>query len=209
MHTIWTYSLRLFLVCFRYHLMQQSKKRYAVIATYWMLHLLCCFAVLVTVRVRPIVTAIIMPWFLFCIFLIFVVHVLVVKRMVSKQCMLHVLKFHNRRVMVGECTPKEKRIINTSLWSIFPFIACNLPFAIATLCSFNSLYLASAVLLDVGIINPIIWFVFAYSQRDRAVAPKAPRAPSEHDVPAERDEKMSSVKSLPMGNACSRGTTMG
>ena len=152
--------------------MQQSKMRYILIVVYWICNLLCCVAAFFAGEARPIMIIVGSSWFVLAIKVTIIIHVLVLKRTISKQCMLHVLKVNNKRVMVGECTPREKRIINISLWSIFPFVACNLPFCLATLCGYHSVYLAIAVLLDVDLINPSIWFYFSRTPKNPSVAPK-------------------------------------
>ena len=152
--------------------MQQSKKRYFLVVWYWACNLFCSAVVFTPYKVRLPFMVAASIWFALAFKVTIVIHILVLKRLVSKKCMLHILKVNNKRVMVGECTPREKKIIITSLWSIIPFLACNLPFCIANLCGFVSLYLDMALLLDAGLIGPCICFAFSRNQKDRAVQPR-------------------------------------
>ena len=159
-----------FLISYRYHLLQQSRKRYFLVALYWACNLLSSIATFFPngAKLRLIMSV----WCVFAVKVTIFIHILILRRLISKKCMLHILKVNNKRVMVGECTPREKRIINTSLWSLIPFIACNLPFCIANLCGHYSMYLEVAVLVDAGVIGPCIWFFFSHSQRERNVGPQ-------------------------------------
>ena len=159
------------LIFYRYHMIQQTKKRYCLFAFNHLCNLLCGTAAFTPIKLRRTFILTALAWFAFAFTFIIIIHILVLKRLVSKKCMLHILKVNNKRVMVGECTPREKKIINSSLWSTIPFVVCNLPFCLANICGHYSLYLEMAVLLDVGLVSPIIWFAFSHYRMERSVAP--------------------------------------
>ena len=152
-------------------MIQQTKKRYCLVAFNYLCNVLCSTVAFTPNRLRRAFILTALTWFVFAFTFVIAINVFVLKRLVSKKCMLHILKINNKRVMVGECTPREKKIINSSLWSTIPFFVCNLPFCLAILCGHYSLYLELAVLLDVGLVSPSIWFAFSHYRMERSVAP--------------------------------------
>ena len=157
-----TRKMNILLVIYRYHVMQGTKKRYIYVVSSWLLSFLLGGAILIPKGLtHQAIIGIISAIFIIITLTCFVIHVFVIRKAISRECIMHLITIKNKKIISSPCTPREKKIIKAALWSVIPFLFFNVPYFFGMLIGHDSFYLALLTLLDGIIIDPIVFYISA------------------------------------------------
>ena len=110
------------------------------------------------------------------------IYVYIVRRTVSKQCVMAIIRVGGvKREVVSACTPKERKIMFMSLLIVVSFLVCNFPFAIVFIAAGAKSYTNLLVVLN-SCINPVIYF-FRKHFKDK-------KSKQSHCMPATIDSRL-------------------
>ena len=80
----------------------------------------------------------------------------VIRKVISKECMVHVIKVNGLRETVSPCSPKEKKVLAASFMVVSVFIICNFPFAITNIVdNYGNIYVIVLLVIN-AILDPLI-----------------------------------------------------
>ena len=95
-------------------------------------------------------------------------YVYVLRKVISKECMIYVIKINGRRETVSPCSPKEKKVMTSSLLFVSIFIICNFPFAISYIATKSVTMYVIVLLILNAIMDPLILFCFRVKHKINA-----------------------------------------
>ena len=107
-------------------------------------------------------------------FLIIFLYAYIIRKTVSKECIFQIITLQSgKKEVISACSPREKRILMTSVLIVISFIVCSFPFAITYILT-RSRNFTMLLLISNSILNPLIYFFQRYYQdrRDETVRRK-------------------------------------
>eukprot|EP00794_Sanderia_malayensis_P003347 gene3348-3836_t len=137
-----------------------KKNRWLIIVVWTLSFILLLPSILTYLLLRKMhILNIIISWLVLaggC--LMAVLYAYIVRRTVSKACMIEIITLQSgKREVISACSPREKRILFVSISIVASFVVCSFPCAIRYIIkqNYNALIL---LLLANSIINPVIYF---------------------------------------------------
>ena len=112
-------------------------------------------------------------------FLIILLYAYIIRKTVSKECLFEIITLQSgKKEVVSACSPREKRILLTSVLIVISFFVCSFPFAITYIVTKSKNY-TILLLLSNSILNPLIYFFQRYYQdkKDETVRRKTQQEP--------------------------------
>ena len=96
--------------------------------------------------------------------LIIFLYAYIIRKTVSKECIFEIITLQSgRKEVISACSPREKRILMTTVLIVISFIVCSFPFAITYILT-KSMNYTMLLLISNTILNPIIYFFHRYYQ---------------------------------------------
>ena len=111
--------------------------------------------------------------------LIIILYAYIIRKTVSKECIFEIITLKSgKKEIVSACSPREKKILMTSVLIVISFLLCSVPFAVKYIVTQSKQYTV-LLLLSNSILNPLIYFFQRYYQdkRDETMRRKTRQGP--------------------------------
>ena len=126
-------------------------------------------------------------------FMIVILYAYIIRKTVSKDCIFEIITLQSgKKEVVSACSPREKRILQTSVLIVVSFFACSFPFAVLYIAKVRNDY-TTLLLLSNSILNPMVYFYQRYYKEKKE---ETLRRKAEKSAKFSRDIKMQVVDGL-------------